>query len=225
MFEKFSRSQNFFLLSLIVALCFNNWILGYLFNYKLLSVSGSISELSASGQPHAWVFRSLDVVSGIFIASLGLWWRKTQNMHLKGSAVIFWGLLILGIANAADALMPLGCSETLNSACSVPISISLHHFVLPDHAYSSTAIGIGYFLLPLGGWIYSKAQKMRTLLLVSRTVFALNLLVFASILHEYASVGVTVKASGWLQEAQMLSIGAWIVFLGHSYKKLVSVTR
>lgn len=222
MFTKFRaafRLQPFFLLSLISAACFNNWALGFLLNPTLLRAGGSISELSSSDQSHFAVFRTLDILAGLMLVSMAIWWQRSQSR--QGHDLIFWGALILGVANTADALLPLNCSETLNPSCSMPISLSLHHIALPGHAYSSTAIGLGYFLLPLGGWLYARRYNLRTFLLASQLVLALNLLFFASILHEYATVGITVKASGWLQAIQMLAVGTWLFFWGRSPEKML----
>lgn len=209
----------FFTLTTLAALTFNNWILGFLLNANLFNADGSISELSSAGQPHAVVFRTLDTVSGLLLVILAIWWYHRRELREPGGAILFFGALILGLSNISDALMPLGCSETLNSACKVPISLSLHHLVLPSHAYSSAGVGIGYFLLPLGGWIYAKHQNMKAFMILSQVAFVLNLLLFASILREYAAEGVTVKASGLMQQFQMGAVGLWLLAWGHLYKQ------
>ena len=221
MFVKFAQAvrsaKTFFFLAVLAALCFNNWILGFFLNAKLFSADGSVSELSSAGHPHAVVFRSLDIISGLLLMALAVWWHKSRQSRER-SGILFWGSLVLGVSNLVDALLPLGCSEVLNSACKIPISLSLHHLVLPSHAYSSAGVGLGYFLLPLGGWIYSQNQHMKAFRLVSQIVFAINLILFASILREYAEVGITVKASGLIQQFQMTAIGVWLIAWGYFYK-------
>lgn len=200
--------------AVLCALAFNNWILALFLNHQLLLANGSVSEFSAVDQPYSWVFRSLDILSGISFLLLTLWWQLKTRGRDKPSLLLFIGGLILGVSNLADALAPLHCSETLSSVCSEPISLSLNHFLLPDHAYTSIGVGIGYFLMPLGGWLYARHRRLNKLSIASRLVLALTIALFLTLIYEYATVGITVRASGITQEIQMLGVGAWLACWG-----------
>lgn len=196
---------------------FNNWLLAIFFNPALLMRDGSVSELSVISQPHAWLFRSLDIFSALlFLALAVLMGQKIRPLKLGGRLIIL-ATVILGAGNFFDALIPLNCSQTLSSACQLPVNLSLHHLVLPDHAYSSIAIGLSYFLLPLGGLIYALQMRLRTFMQISALVLVIALISLFSVLGEYvAKNSFSVRTFGLTQEIQMLIIGLWFIFWYYS---------
>lgn len=200
----------------LAVLSFNNWLLAIVFNRQLLLRDGSVSEFSVASQPHSWLFRSLDIISGLlFLAVAVLIYKKTRPGGI-GARIIILATTLLAIGNFFDALIPLNCSEALSANCQLPVNISLTHLVLPDHAYSSIAIGLSYFLLPLGGFIYGKARGWRTFMYISAAVLAVALISFISVLGNYATKNsFSIRTFGLSQEIQMMVIGFWFVSWYH----------
>lgn len=204
----------------LAVLTFNNWLLAAIFNRPLLTHDGSVSEFSVTGQPHAWLFRSLDIISGLlFLAVAALIYLYTRPTNL-GAKLIILATLLLGLGNFSDALMPLACAQTLNSTCQTNINLSLSHLVLPDHAYSSIAVGLSYFLLPLGGFIYARQKQLKTFFYVSGLVLLIAVVSFLSVVGEYKiKNSFTVRTFGLTQEVQMIIISSWFVFWYWSWSK------
>ncbi len=148
-------------------LTFNNWLLAIIFNRRLLLHDGSVSEFSVINQPHAWIFRGLDIISGVLFLILALAIANNIKWRTTGGLLLILGIVLLGAGNFFDALTPLHCAETVSSACTVPINLSLRHLILPSHAYSSIAIGVSYFILPLGGLVYGRQNQLRGFMYVS----------------------------------------------------------
>lgn len=221
-FRAYAHSSKFILaIAALAALAFNNWLLGPLLNKLLFSSNGSVSEFSAITQPHYWVFRGLDIVSGSLFIILALLMSQKLSVVSKARTVLLWGTAIMGTANIIDALFSLPCSETLDSGCSLPVNISLNHFQMPSHGYSSIIIAICYFALPLAGFVYASAQKSRDLMVLSIIALAVALESFLSAILQY-SVHRTfsVKSLGLGQEVQMTIMGIWLVFLALDACKL-----
>ncbi len=196
----------------LAVLTFNNWLLAIIFNRPLLMHDGSVSEFSVLTQPHAWLFRVLDSLSGILFLVVALVIARSIKWRSASGWLLISGVVLLGAGNFFDALMPLQCSETLSNTCSVPVSLSLHHFVLPTHAYSSIAIGISYFLLPLGGYIYARQNKLKAFSYVSGLLLLVAMVSFASVIGQYVAKNTfSIRTFGMTQETQMLLIGLWFL--------------
>ncbi len=200
----------------LASLGFNNWLLGLFLNYHLLSHRGAISELSAIGQPHQLVFRSLDVISGALFVALAVLFIKAISRG-RGYLLLVLGTAALGLANAIDALYPLPCSETLSNSCVIPVHVSLSQFNIPSHGYSSILIAICYLLLPVGGWLYANHYKLKNLRLASVSLVVLALAYLTASIIQYAITGsFSDKAWGPTQEVQMLSLGVWFIVLARA---------
>jgi hypothetical protein len=185
--------------------------MGPLLNHRLFAKNGSVSEYSATGQPYDWLFQSLDILSGTIIIFIGFsLWRKI-GPSLIGRALSA-GLVVLGFANMIDATFILPCSQTLDSACNIPVNLSPHQFNVPPHAYSSVIIGVCYLVLPLLALIYSYRLQLNHLAAISLAAVASAIFSLLSVLIEYSkNGGPTTKTSGGGQEIQMLILGVWLV--------------
>jgi len=113
------KDKMLFILASLAALCFNNWLLGLILNHQLLFKAGAVSELSAAGQPHQVIFRCLDIVSGFLFVALGIT-IIAKYRSLQRANYLAFGAIVLGIANTADALRYLPCSETMDRNCRHP---------------------------------------------------------------------------------------------------------
>jgi hypothetical protein len=196
----------------LAVLLFNNWLLALVYNQTLLLKGGSVSELSVPSEPHAWMFRVLDIASGIMFVLVAIALAKRPPKRGKPHIFLITTTLALGIANTFDALFPLRCSDTLSKTCALSVNLSLTHFSVPDHAWSSIIIGASYFLLPLAGFIYSSLHGLKTFMVVSAVAALAALASFASALEHYAaSDSFGVRTLGFSQEAQMIFFGVWFV--------------
>ena len=69
-----------------------------------------ISELSAPGQPGAWLFRLLDVLSGLLVLALVPgWWRASRTV---ATCLAVWGLGL-----ALSAVSSASCADSLHPRC------------------------------------------------------------------------------------------------------------
>ena len=179
-----SRVFTWLILVLAVA-TFNNWVISLFFHNSLILHGGEISELSVTGQPHALLFRSLDVISGIlfvFFATLILF--KTINKTKKYSVLIVT-TVALGISNMLDALFPLRCSATNNPSCIININLNPSHFVFPSHGYSSVLIALCLLILPLFGFFIAKSIKSQQFKVISLVTFVANVLINLIVIYQY----------------------------------------
>lgn len=225
-FSTYARKPELILaIAALAALTFNNWLLGPFLNKELFVKNGSVSEFSAMTQPHYWVFRGLDIVSGGLFILLALVMSQQPLLSSKARMVLIWGTAVIGAANIIDALFTLQCSETLNAACRLPVNISLNHFQMPSHGYSSVVIAICYFALPLAGFMYSIARKSRELMILSALAMAMALESFLSAIFQYiVHNSFSVKTSGVGQEVQMVVIGVWLIVWAFDACKLSYLT-
>ena len=214
------KDNKLFILACVAALCFNNWLLGFVLNPDLIFKGGAVSELSAAGQPYLIIFRSLDIVSGILFIAIGtsvlIHYRNCRSSILLGLATI-----TLGVSNTVDALKNLPCSETLTKACAIPVDVSNSHFTIPQHGYSSVAVALCYLLLPLAGLFYGRRINSRRIMIISGVLLSLAACYIIASTSEYIiTKSFTEKAKGPSQEIQMLLLGIWFVIWTRSYKKL-----
>lgn len=202
-------------LACLTALAFNNWLLALVLNPHLFLKDGSVSEFSVPSQPYSWVFRLADVFSGLLFLVLSVVaskYIKTTKKTRNWVYILVAGLAIFGVANGVDALLPLNCSDTINSGCEITVALSLSHIILPSHAYSSVIIALSYFLLPLAGYMYAQANQFRAFERVSLFCLGVAILSFVSAIYGYAHQhSLSVHSPGFWQEAQMLIIGWWLV--------------
>lgn len=197
----------------LAAASFNNWILAIIFNRKLLFDNGAVSEFSSVGQQNAVVFRIFDVFAGfllIFCAFLIFVLIRSSSKSVRLFALF---TAILGAANIVDALFPLKCAQAVSSSCVIPFSLSLSHFQIPSHAYSSIVIAVSYFVLPLCGWFYIRGKgKNLKLKILNGAALLMAVLAVGSVLFHYLITGsYNIRGTGASQEIQMLILGVWFV--------------
>lgn len=205
-------------ISLLAGLLLNNWILGIFLNWHLFFAGGSVSEFSASTQPHHWLFRSLDIAAGSLIAlsSAGLLTLSKERKLLRFMAIVG---IILGLANCLDALLPLPCSGTLDAVCDSPVKVNFHRLSLPDHVLSSGFIALGFLCLPIAGIYYVRHDNVDNFKLISRAATGL-MIIFLIIL----ALGSLIEDSvmdhlvGYSQELQMLAFGVWFARLARYHQ-------
>jgi hypothetical protein len=196
----------------VTALVFNNWLLAPFLDGRVLAAGGPVSDLSVTTEPHAAIFRALDVLAGVLFVIVALLLAK-KLPKTKAMNVIIGVTAVLGFANVVDAVIPLNCAEALAGHCKVAVDLSLSHYAMPSHGYSSIIIGAIYFVLPIAGLVYARQKQLHLLASVSiaslvAACLSLVPTVQHYILHQPAS------GSLWeLQQLEMVMIGMWFVVL------------
>ncbi|GAC1391095.1 MAG: hypothetical protein NVSMB46_02370 [Candidatus Saccharimonadales bacterium] len=114
-----------------------------------------ISELSALSEPFSFLFRGADILSGvIWIAASYLIIKKYRTFQ---SVLLVAVMLITGIGNIVDAMLPLDCSETLSLACrNKHIFTNVHNI----HLYESCIIIVLFVMITLILFMYLAFLKL-----------------------------------------------------------------
>lgn len=72
--------------------------------------TSQVSELSAPGQPGAWLFRTFDVLTGVLVlAIVPGWWTVRRSVATS--------LACYGVGLAFAALAPASCADSLQPTC------------------------------------------------------------------------------------------------------------
>lgn len=194
------------------AILFNNWILGTVLNWHLFISGGSVSEFSATTQPYHWLFRVLDITSGLLLSAAAL--SLYKSVKAASRRFILGAMGVLGLANIIDALLPLPCSGTVDRICSAPVRINIHRISLPDHIFSSVIIGICYVALPLAGLLYAKYFNVRRFRLISVAALSTTIIFFVLLISEslIGQNSLITHMAGYSQELQMIVLGSWFVY-------------
>jgi hypothetical protein len=139
--------------SLIAALAYCSWPLGYLFNSSLAR-SALASELEARGQPFSWLFILLDCLTGlatVMVAWLAWPTNDAPNARLQRLTLVSYAAF--GAATGVDALIPVGCGSSPLSRCGVDLS----HLNLDDYL---TGIAIfALFVAAVGAQVYAIRRR------------------------------------------------------------------
>jgi hypothetical protein len=119
--------KHLLLLSVLSAVFYNSWILGYIFNKSQVN-NAYYSVLESPGKPHFLLYVTLDVLCGFIIMIIGFYLYKLIKKDLK--IIIYY--LAFGFFIILDALNPISdkCSSTI-SACGYSLAqIFSYHDVL-----------------------------------------------------------------------------------------------
>lgn len=121
---------------------YSAWFLQWLIPTDLSAVSSYISELSATDQPHHWIFRSLDLASGILIivGSIAALLSTPRTRWVMAG----WGsLLLFGASTIADSQSPMSCAETASVRCAR--LAELDEVGWADNLHTFTSVGEDLF--------------------------------------------------------------------------------
>lgn len=143
------------------AVLYSSWPLGYLLNPSV-GKHDLASQLEALHQPYAWVFISMDILTGVAVGVAGA-------LQLRGHAKRDWlpwctlNYVLFGFFNAVAAISPLNCNPEANACGPVfrdPILI-LH---VAASILSLVFLGLGIIssavvlyrehMGRLGGWLF-----------------------------------------------------------------------
>jgi phosphatidylglycerol lysyltransferase len=98
--------------SLVAAVTYVSFPLGYILNPHS---AGLVSDLGGIGQPYAWVFNGLDIVSGLSTMFLGfLLWTIPEKTYRRPIRFTITLLVVAGLSNILAATTPLAGATGIN---------------------------------------------------------------------------------------------------------------
>lgn len=227
------RAASFRLVRLLAALAvitYQSWLAAAFLNPALPTSNSFASELASTSQPHHWVFRSADVLTGMLILCVSFLLSRNQPTPLRAwprwvRRFFFIAAALFASATILDAAFPMPCADSL-TAPEVVASATCQTFSLRMHEFASVTVGIATVsICALSIWLFSGRWRAyfspedvpsRAL---SRPAFhslpAVSVCVLA-LLHIGASLA-TVSADffdwppglGWFQRTSILAVSLW----------------
>jgi len=142
---------------LVGGVVYSSWVLAFVLPTGLSQRAAFTSELEATGQPYAWLFRASDVVAGLLlalgaVATLG-WAARAPTRCAPLLVLAFGAVAVTGVTNALTGVLALDCT-TSNGRCTrlraagVPSSWHHHAHLLVSNV-SGYAFGVTVVALVL----------------------------------------------------------------------------
>ncbi|MET9328733.1 DUF998 domain-containing protein [Tsukamurella sp. NPDC003166] len=201
------------------AVLYSAWLIAPVLGSELSPLTSFVSEVGASGQPSAKLFRATDLLAGTaVVVAAALAWRAARPAPWAARGALL-GLLVLGAATMCDALMPLSCTPTADAACAARELAGQVPFTHLGHAVSSGIAGFGGVVAVLGWarWRGTEGAGGRSPLLRRFDGARLALGAGAAFL---LATGWTLLAMlapalylGLAQRAQILALTLWLVLV------------
>lgn len=101
---------------LLAAACYSSFLLTPWTHAGRASTGGFVSELEASGQPYAWLYRSSDIAAGLAILIVA-WTLQAVIAGHPWSRVATALLAVTGIGSILDGLTSMRCDAAATSGC------------------------------------------------------------------------------------------------------------
>jgi phosphatidylglycerol lysyltransferase len=188
--------------SIIAGLTYVSFPLGYLLNPRS---HGLVSDLGGMGQPYAWVFNGLDIISGASMMILGfLLWTIPERTHRRAIRTCIGLLVLSGASNAIAAVTPLAGAQGIN------VQVILHDFLSAIN-FLATIAAASVFMVRV---VLPETRSRITI----KNIFlwaGFVLLVVASIV----SVIFQAYGSGLVQRIFICLAGLWVAILGISISR------
>jgi Protein of unknown function (DUF998) len=140
------------------ALLYSSWPLGYILN-PFVGRHDLASQLEALHEPYAWVFISMDVLTGVAILLAGLRQIKIHRRQL----LLRWCIIsyvVFGLLNAVAALSPLNCDPEAHDCGPL-----LHNPLLIIHGLTSI-LSPGFLCIGMLALIVSIYRRRMSRLIV-----------------------------------------------------------
>lgn len=198
-----------FLCGLAGLAIFNNWILGFALNPPALINGATISELSARSQPHATVFRILDLFAALLLIVSVDAFRLLGN-NRKQKIFLTLGILIVSIGNILDAFIPLDCSAVLERSCAVHEQYGLVSTLHTWHDILSPIIYILLFLLPYTAYTACKERGSNPILRKTSALLMIIMIAWGAITAYRIKTGS--QTFGYEQVAFTIAFSLWFIF-------------
>lgn len=131
-------------LSLAAVLLYNNWLLALVLNPHGTWAGATTSELGATDQPWSWLFRSLDVASGLlFLLGAAAVFRLAVTKVTRN--ILLLTVAALGLSTIVESLLlPLRCSSALSRVCEQQEKLGIVGWKHEFHIIESL---VSYFLI------------------------------------------------------------------------------
>lgn len=189
---------------LVLALLYNDWILGSFLNPHMSPYRSLISELSAVTQPYHWVFQSLDITAGILTLVFVMFvWQFTKDLRKRDRYILVGLFAFIGLDSMLDASLPIACAPSMDSACNL---LATHSILTNIHLIESNIAGVGAFLAPVLWWFYCRGKNF----MISQVSF------WFVVIQVAAGLGIVlIKLSGMhdygmFQRVYEIGLGIWV---------------
>jgi Protein of unknown function (DUF998) len=127
------------LLAALAGVAYASWVLQFVVNPGLDPVNGYVSELSASDQPHHYLFAAGDFVSGlltIIVVVTVLHWVRPRGCALAG----WLALVVFGVFSIADSLFAMDCAPNSDTTCALRERAGKVSFAHQFHSVTSVCV-------------------------------------------------------------------------------------
>jgi hypothetical protein len=127
------------LLAALAGVTYASWVLQFVLNPGLDPVNGYVSELSASDQPHHYLFAAGDFVSGLLTITVVvtvLRWVRPRGFALTG----WLALVVFGAFSIADSLFAMDCAPNSDTTCALRERAGKVSFAHQFHSVTSVCV-------------------------------------------------------------------------------------
>ncbi|GAA1392192.1 DUF998 domain-containing protein [Luteococcus peritonei] len=208
-------------------LVYSTWLVELLLPTGLDPLSSYVSELGAEGQPHAWLFRSGDTVSGGLLMTAALVgsillrepstpsagqvsWRRRLTVPERTHRLLLACLGLFGLSTFVDSIFPMSCTPTHDAACAARDAAGHVPWTHLVHQGSSVAAGLCFLAAALVLlWRHRRCAQAWLLHLLAALWGVMTLGTVVVTLP-----GVDAGLMGLLQRTSLLACSAWLVTLG-----------
>ncbi|HSR24341.1 MAG TPA: DUF998 domain-containing protein, partial [Candidatus Eisenbacteria bacterium] len=104
----------------VVAAVLNaNFLLELVLPTGVSATHSIVSELSATGRPWSWLFRTGDAVAGVAAVAVAVGFLQAR----PSARVLGWCTAVFGAGTAFSAMVSLPCADGTGLTCSGPASV------------------------------------------------------------------------------------------------------
>ncbi|GAB2823899.1 hypothetical protein GCM10027176_30480 [Actinoallomurus bryophytorum] len=127
------------LLAALAGVAYASWVLQFVLNPGLDPVNGYVSELSASDQPHHYLFAAGDFVSGLLTITVVV--TVLRWVRPRGCALAGWlALVVFGVFSIADSLFAMDCAPNSDTTCALRERAGKVSFAHQFHSVTSVCV-------------------------------------------------------------------------------------
>lgn len=198
------RSSWSLVAGIVIVVSYNSWLFAFI-NPHPAPLSGYLSELAAAGQPHAWFFRSGDIIAGLlFIAVAVLGRHRWRRRFGRAATWLALAVAIAGVGSIADTIAHMPCAPTLDAGCRVLFPQAPSGADFTAHTLTSTLVSLGFLAsFALAAWGSGRTRRYLTL----------GVVVLALTLGSWAVETTVGTGEGYIQAVQVLLVSLWIARL------------
>jgi len=189
--------------SIVAGLTYISFPLGYIFNPHN---AGLVSDLGGMGQPYAWVFNGLDIISGLSTMFLGfLLWTIPEKTHRRPIRFTITLLVAAGLSNVLAATTPLAGATGVNFHV-------LFHDTLSSTNFACLIAAVGVFMFRT---VLPNISRTITVTVIFYWTMFILLLMSATMSLVFQEA----YGSGLLQRIYICLAALWIPILGISLSR------